>query len=180
MERRASSSRQTDVARLATTQKVRQFVFRAQSSLEVTSVPLFSCFTSRARGDLSLSQTEYSFRSPATSSGFHSVCSFLTVCLRSDAMCYPSGAKFPWRPKPLFDILRQAEDHQGQRISLDDIRCVFFLSLVLAPSCIASSGLTPTCRARSDVIGLYFSAHWCPPCRGFTPHLAETYDAIRD
>lgn len=27
----------------------------------------------------------------------------------------------------------------------------------------------------NKVIGLYFSAHWCPPCRGFTPKLAETY-----
>ena len=24
-------------------------------------------------------------------------------------------------------------------------------------------------------IGIYFSAHWCPPCRGFTPVLAAAY-----
>ncbi len=28
-------------------------------------------------------------------------------------------------------------------------------------------------------VGIYFSAHWCPPCRGFTPVLAETYSAIQ-
>jgi len=22
---------------------------------------------------------------------------------------------------------------------------------------------------------IYFSAHWCPPCRGFTPVLAKNY-----
>jgi len=25
------------------------------------------------------------------------------------------------------------------------------------------------------VVGIYFSAHWCPPCRRFTPRLAEAY-----
>lgn len=27
-------------------------------------------------------------------------------------------------------------------------------------------------------MALYFSAHWCPPCRGFTPLLKEFYDEI--
>jgi len=25
-------------------------------------------------------------------------------------------------------------------------------------------------------ICVYFSAHWCPPCRGFTPKLKEFYE----
>lgn len=26
-----------------------------------------------------------------------------------------------------------------------------------------------------QLVAFYFSAHWCPPCRGFTPVLAELY-----
>ena len=27
-------------------------------------------------------------------------------------------------------------------------------------------------------VGFYFSAHWCPPCRGFTPVLKDFYEVI--
>merc|ERR1711972_1292572 len=27
-----------------------------------------------------------------------------------------------------------------------------------------------------DLIFVYFSAHWCPPCRGFTPVMAKKYE----
>jgi len=32
---------------------------------------------------------------------------------------------------------------------------------------------------QKDVIGLYFSAHWCPPCRRFTPQLAGVYNEMK-
>ncbi|EFN83931.1 nucleoredoxin [Harpegnathos saltator] len=28
--------------------------------------------------------------------------------------------------------------------------------------------------------GVYFSAHWCPPCKAFTPQLVDTYQRIRE
>ncbi|KAL6064460.1 16 kDa thioredoxion [Balamuthia mandrillaris] len=28
-------------------------------------------------------------------------------------------------------------------------------------------------------VGVYFSAHWCPPCRGFTPTLVEFYEELK-
>ena len=31
---------------------------------------------------------------------------------------------------------------------------------------------------RKKIYGLYFSAHWCPPCRKFTPQLVEYYNKI--
>lgn len=38
---------------------------------------------------------------------------------------------------------------------------------------------TPVSQLSTNkVVGLYFSAHWCPPCRGFTPKLAEAYKKI--
>ena len=30
----------------------------------------------------------------------------------------------------------------------------------------------------SPLIGIYFSAHWCPPCRGFTPILSRFYQLV--
>jgi thiol-disulfide isomerase/thioredoxin len=29
-------------------------------------------------------------------------------------------------------------------------------------------------------LALYFSGHWCPPCRRYTPHLSETYRSMRE
>lgn len=31
---------------------------------------------------------------------------------------------------------------------------------------------------KADIKGLYFSAHWCPPCRRFTPMLTKVYKEV--
>ncbi|GFN95641.1 nucleoredoxin-like [Plakobranchus ocellatus] len=36
-----------------------------------------------------------------------------------------------------------------------------------------------TISADNDVVGIYFSAHWCPPCRMFTPALGDYYNKLR-
>ncbi|CAF1359645.1 unnamed protein product [Adineta steineri] len=35
-------------------------------------------------------------------------------------------------------------------------------------------------KYKGKVIGLYFSAHWCPPCRKFTPKLIEFYEKYHE
>ncbi len=31
---------------------------------------------------------------------------------------------------------------------------------------------------KNEIIGVYFSAHWCGPCRAFTPRLAQFYKKV--
>ena len=55
-------------------------------------------------------------------------------------------------------------------------------SQLLGATLTTKAGDKPTNEvlAGKEVIGLYFSAHWCPPCRGFTPQLGKFYDSIKD
>ena len=39
--------------------------------------------------------------------------------------------------------------------------------------------VSATDELMDHVIGFYFSAFWCPPCRQFTPLLADTYKELR-
>jgi nucleoredoxin len=40
--------------------------------------------------------------------------------------------------------------------------------------------VSPSSLGSNKIVGLYFSAHWCPPCRGFTPVLANAYKTLTD
>ncbi|TYZ68066.1 hypothetical protein PybrP1_010287 [[Pythium] brassicae (nom. inval.)] len=39
---------------------------------------------------------------------------------------------------------------------------------------------TRTLLADAEVVGVYFSAHWCPPCRVLTPELSTAYEELRE
>jgi nucleoredoxin len=65
----------------------------------------------------------------------------------------PRGNELPWKPPTIWDALG-SEFLQGTDGETEDLEEV---------------------RGRASVIGLYFSAHWCGPCRNFTPMLASAY-----
>uniref|UniRef100_A0A7S2UY08 Thioredoxin domain-containing protein n=1 Tax=Fibrocapsa japonica TaxID=94617 RepID=A0A7S2UY08_9STRA len=60
---------------------------------------------------------------------------------------------FPWHPVPITELL-------GSEF-------------------IGAGGTTTTPDLSGKTLGIYFSAHWCPPCRGFTPKLVDFYNNMK-
>jgi len=79
----------------------------------------------------------------------------ITTDARSAVSKDPEGENFPWKPKPLSELL--------------------------ACSYINKDGkkLTKAEAIDGKITGIYFSAHWCPPCRGFTPELIKSYNNLK-
>lgn len=67
----------------------------------------------------------------------------------------PNCEKFPWKPKSLSEIMNglTVVGKDGAKKSFADLD--------------------------ADVVGIYFSAHWCPPCKAFTPELVKTYNKLK-
>jgi nucleoredoxin len=67
---------------------------------------------------------------------------------------FEEAAGFPWKPKQFKEALGSKFMKQdGSLVGLEAIE--------------------------GKTLGLYFSAHWCPPCRGFTPQLKEFYSEMK-
>lgn len=80
----------------------------------------------------------------------------ITTDGRSKVMEDPKGEDLPWKPKPLSEVLGDATfvNKEGTEIKFADLS--------------------------KPYLGLYFSAHWCPPCKMFTPELAKKYSKLNE
>jgi nucleoredoxin len=66
-------------------------------------------------------------------------------------------ATYPWIPQTLEEILADAK--------------------IVSKDGVVSHGAS----LKGKPVAFYFSAHWCPPCRNFTPELAKAYnDGLKD
>ncbi|XP_053310829.1 nucleoredoxin [Spea bombifrons] len=67
----------------------------------------------------------------------------------------PEGMEFPWGPKPFCEVI--------------------------AGPLLRNNGQTQdSSTLEGSYVGIYFSAHWCPPCRSLTRVLIETYRKIKE
>jgi len=73
---------------------------------------------------------------------------------RSKVSSDPDGKAFPWKPVHFADAI-------GNKFRRGNA--------LLGKEAIAGKTL-----------GIYFSAHWCPPCRSFTPTLAKHYKSYKE
>ncbi|XP_067421907.1 nucleoredoxin [Emydura macquarii macquarii] len=79
------------------------------------------------------------------------VCRNGLLVIRDD----PEGLEFPWGPKPF--------------------------SEVVAGPLLRNNGQSLDSNALEGAhVGVYFSAHWCPPCRSLTRVLVESYRKIKE
>ncbi|CAH1801246.1 unnamed protein product [Owenia fusiformis] len=68
----------------------------------------------------------------------------------------PEGKEFPWIPKPFNEVIK------GNLIRNDKQEVD------------AGEAL------KGKIVAVYFSAHWCPPCKAFTPNLAKFYNKMKE
>jgi len=67
------------------------------------------------------------------------------------------GKEYPWRKKTLRESLpEELVSNKNEKVKTNEL------------------------LDKTDVFGLYFSAHWCGPCRNFTPVLSKTYEKLKE
>jgi len=77
-------------------------------------------------------------------------------------------------------VRQSANPYAGQQSAAGD-ELTGPLADLLGTKLISSSGkkASTASLAHAEKVGLYFSAHWCPPCRAFTPKLVKAYRELQ-
>mmetsp|Transcript_18421 Transcript_18421/g.33367 ORF Transcript_18421/g.33367 Transcript_18421/m.33367 type:complete len:426 (-) Transcript_18421:192-1469(-) len=80
--------------------------------------------------------------------------SIITMEGTTEVQVDASGSKFPWRSPVMAELMpaQLLTQTPGQMVAYDSLKDKYLM--------------------------LYFSAHWCPPCRGFTPILSKAYSDL--
>jgi len=73
---------------------------------------------------------------------------------RSKVMSDPTGEEFPWTPKPWAEVIGSEFLKGSETVGAEALK--------------------------GKYVGIYFSAHWCPPCRAFTPKLCQLYKKCKE
>jgi len=82
----------------------------------------------------------------------------------SEIQSDPEGAKFPWKPKTFGELIPKQ---------------IFAASKPKPDSPSSEMEMLDTSTLKDKYLMLYFSAHWCPPCKAFTPVLSEAYTKLK-
>lgn len=78
------------------------------------------------------------------------------------------------------ELVPQAKEISGINVP---INYEYFTSLFQTNQVLKQNTTLPIEQAlkpQTRIIGLYFSAHWCPPCKRYTPMLIEFYESIKE
>ncbi|KAK9876013.1 hypothetical protein WA026_011130 [Henosepilachna vigintioctopunctata] len=76
----------------------------------------------------------------------------------------PYGVNFPWRPRPVDQVLKDVALLPGGTFYKEHPNTMQDIHYKDIPA---------------GIKGFYFSANWCPPCRAFTPQLSDMYKLVR-
>ncbi|PVD31216.1 hypothetical protein C0Q70_06628 [Pomacea canaliculata] len=68
-----------------------------------------------------------------------------------------NGCAFPWKRKPFWEMIKGKLLHGDKQEEVDAMEAL-----------------------KGKIIGLYFAANWCPPCKFFTPELTRTYERLKE
>lgn len=87
-----------------------------------------------------------------------------------------SSLGFPWPTHFVEDYKKNNFESPGLKFLADArLVCKDAEGGVTPVKCVSA----PEHLKDNDLVGLYFSSHWCPPCRAFTPVFGEIYSQLK-